>query len=602
MTRDAKSAAVCCAAAALFGLLATALFFALHHAGNQIPYDLAQQRFKAEFAADHPDEGHAKGYKSRFEYCELSASVMAGATPPDKGVSGVSALEEAAILRILSAERHGRDLDLCAALEAASNGAEVGTAQGVKTRYWYGGKAIYAIALRYLSVRQIRELTLVSTRIAYLLLAASLVLVLPRALLVAIPLILFDAASGIEYWADVANGLPYLWTVLLATILVWLAHGRSSSVSVAVPVFLFAAGTVSSFLWFGDGHGLLAVTWIGLLAWFGGNSRSALQRTRIALLWISIYVLGFLVCYGLALAVKSVWDYDAYRLVLRAVRRTLLESGTGLEAGISAHLGALLRSFYIMAWPSHLPAGALLSAVSALALGTAVAFCVFVRRRRPELVQGVSAILALAAISAPQLLIADDILFRTARFMFVPHALCWSVFLLAVSNLNWKLSSALVGTFLAIALPLAWWFSDARLIGRLADRAGEASPVLRSEFEVYREGNKLVYVKDSCSEEDTARWFFLHVYPVDEADLPDWRRQYGFDNLDFRFERYGRGGYSLQGGGRCAAVRVLPNYGIARIATGAYVPGMPPVWRGSLESALGGTGDTRRSAHDGRKP
>ncbi len=577
MTRDAKSAAVCCAAAALFGLFATALFFALHHAGNQIPYDLAQQRFKAEFAADHPDEGHAAGYKSQFEYCELSASVMAGATPPEKGVS---ALEEAVILRILSAERRGADLDFCAALEAASNGVEVGTALRAKTRYWYGGKAIYAIALRYLSVQQIRELTLVSTRIAYLLLAASLVFFLPRALLVALPLILFDAFSGVEYWADVANGLPYLWTVLLATIMVWLARGRSSSV--AAPAFCFAAGTVSSFLWLGDSHGSLAVTWIGLLAWFGSDSRSALQKTRSALLCISLYVLGFLWCYGLALAVKSVWHDEAYRVLLATVASTIQDSRTDLEAGLLAHLDTLLRSFYIMAWPRHLPAGALLSAVSASALGLAVAFAVFARRRRPELIRGILAVLALAAISVPQLLMTDDILFRTARFMFVPHALCWSVFLLAVSNLNWKLSSALVGALLAIALPLAWWFSDARLIDRLADRAGEASPVLSSEFEVYREGNRLVYVKDPCDEEDVAPWFFMHVYPVDKADLPDWRRQYGFDNLDFRFERYERGGYPLRGGGRCAAVRVLPDYGIARIATGAHVPGMPPVWRGSL--------------------
>lgn len=579
MTRDVKSAAVCCAAAALFGLLATVLFFALHHAGNQIPYDLAQQRFKAEFAADRPDEGHAAGYKSRFEYCELSASVMAGAArPPSR--RGASALEEAVLPRILSAEWRGVDLDFCAALEAASAGVEVGTALRAKTRYWYGGKAIYAIALRYLSVQQIRELTLVSTRIAYLLLAASLVFFLPRALLVALPLILFDAFSGVEYWADVANGLPYLWTVLLATILVWLARGRSSSV--AVPAFCFAAGTVSSFLWLGDGHGSLAITWIGLLAWFGSDSRSALQRTRSALLCISLYVLGFLVCYGLALAVKSVWDDEAYRMLLGAVTSIVQESRTDLEAGLLAHLDTLLRSFYIMAWPRHLPAGALLSAVSASALGLAVAFAVFARRRRPELIRGVLAVLALAAISAPQLLITDDILFRTARFMFVPHALCWSVFLLAVSNLSWKLSSALIGALLAIALPLAWWFSDARLIDRLADRAGEASPVLSSEFEVYREGSRLVYVKDPCSEEDVAPWFFLHVYPVDEADLPDWRRQYGFDNLDFRFERYGRGGYPLRGGGRCAAVRILPDYEIARIATGAHVPGMPPIWRGSL--------------------
>ena len=61
-------------------------FFLLHHAGNQIPYDLAKQRFQVEPATAQWDAGHARGFKVPFEYCELSSAVMAGA----RGGGGLS--------------------------------------------------------------------------------------------------------------------------------------------------------------------------------------------------------------------------------------------------------------------------------------------------------------------------------------------------------------------------------------------------------------------------------------------------------------------------------------------------------------------------------
>ncbi len=61
--------------------------------------------------------------------------------------------------------------------------------------------------------------------------------------------------------------------------------------------------------------------------------------------------------------------------------------------------------------------------------------------------------------------------------------------------------------------------------------------------------------------------FFLHLYPADVNDLPDHRAQYGFDNLDFRFEDY-----ELQLTERPVAVRELPAYDIASIKTGQFVP------------------------------
>ena len=59
--------------------------------------------------------------------------------------------------------------------------------------------------------------------------------------------------------------------------------------------------------------------------------------------------------------------------------------------------------------------------------------------------------------------------------------------------------------------------------------------------------------------------FFLHIIPVDVDDLPDHRKQQGFDNLDFRF-----GDYALPPTGGTVAVRELPAYDIARIRTGQY--------------------------------
>ena len=57
--------------------------------------------------------------------------------------------------------------------------------------------------------------------------------------------------------------------------------------------------------------------------------------------------------------------------------------------------------------------------------------------------------------------------------------------------------------------------------------------------------------------------FFLHLIPVDVDDLPDHRKQHGFDNFDFRFNDY-----ELPLTERSVAVRDLPDYAIARIRTG----------------------------------
>ena len=116
-------------------------------------------------------------------------------------------------------------------------------------------------------------------------------------------------------------------------------------------------------------------------------------------------------------------------------------------------------------------------------------------------------------------------------------------------------------------------------------------PIIRSHFDVYLSENRLVYVKEPCAWADTEHRFFLHVSPLDDADLPDERRVYGFDGLDFDFGKYG-----ILFDDWCTAVRSLPDYGIAKVATGQFT-GEGEVWRDMY--AFLSDGDIYRSLTSG---
>ncbi len=56
--------------------------------------------------------------------------------------------------------------------------------------------------------------------------------------------------------------------------------------------------------------------------------------------------------------------------------------------------------------------------------------------------------------------------------------------------------------------------------------------------------------------------------------LPDSRRQYGFDNLDFDSDDRRGGMFD----GRCMITMALPEYDVIRVRTGQYVPGEARLW------------------------
>ena len=117
----------------------------------------------------------------------------------------------------------------------------------------------------------------------------------------------------------------------------------------------------------------------------------------------------------------------------------------------------------------------------------------------------------------------------------------------------------------------------------LAALVGERAPAIAADFEVWLAEGQLVYRRQDCAAEDVEAIFFLHLVPLKVGDLPEWRQQFGFDNLDFRFERYG-----TQAGETCLVVAPLPAYGIVEIRTGQYVArdeGYDNLWKGTIRPA-----------------
>ena len=104
-------------------------------------------------------------------------------------------------------------------------------------------------------------------------------------------------------------------------------------------------------------------------------------------------------------------------------------------------------------------------------------------------------------------------------------------------------------------------------------------PIANSRFRIYLDENerRLIYIKQPCAAEDAQARFFLHITPSDARELPDHRREHGFDNLDFNFN----GDETKTSGRRCIAMRDLPDYAIESIRAG-QVADAGVLWRADI--------------------
>ncbi len=101
----------------------------------------------------------------------------------------------------------------------------------------------------------------------------------------------------------------------------------------------------------------------------------------------------------------------------------------------------------------------------------------------------------------------------------------------------------------------------------------QAEPLAHSRFDVFLHDSSLIYLNEACTAADMATRFFLHVFPKNAADLPDRRKRFRFDNLNFHFFDH-----FFKADAGCIAVAPLPDYEMSRIQTGQFVSGQDRVW------------------------
>ena len=110
--------------------------------------------------------------------------------------------------------------------------------------------------------------------------------------------------------------------------------------------------------------------------------------------------------------------------------------------------------------------------------------------------------------------------------------------------------------------------------------ASSGEPAARAGFDLYLDVDRdtLSYLKEPCGENDTRGRFFLSVHPVNVEDLPADRRDIGHESLNFTFAPPAGAVFN----GKCMATRELPDYDIAKIETGQWVPGGERLWAAEI--------------------
>ncbi len=116
------------------------------------------------------------------------------------------------------------------------------------------------------------------------------------------------------------------------------------------------------------------------------------------------------------------------------------------------------------------------------------------------------------------------------------------------------------------------------------DIAANGDLLARAAFDIYAYDDALYYISADCPPPAPSRAdsrIFLHIVPVDPADLPAASREFGFENRDFWLDNHATAFID----GKCIHRQTLPAYPIARIRTGQFVSGEGRVW--SVEFDMG---------------
>ena len=341
---------------------------------------------------------------------------------------------------------------------------------------------------------------------------------------------------------------------------------------------------VSAYLWLFDGHNFVSLALIGLVVWSKISTEEKTFWIWRPLFCVLLFIFGFSVSLLLGYIIENiVYVLEGIKDIYSS--STLSGVNRILNRIFAPHHGDLLGKDITTYWNLILigdMAGQIQMYSSALAL-VGAAFLVGIRARREsgkKAVFGFLWILMLVLISGMHFVLPNDVAYRAARLMFLPLALCWSCLSFALIQTDKRFAFVLGGISLAIFLSMLSMYAHHRYIvvpSIVTYVSEDARPLISLNFDVYRRGKQLIYVRKDCEKNDVFPTFFLHIDPVDRGKLPAHRRQYGFDNLDFSFSDN-----RVLSDQTCIAVVDLPAYDISTIRTGQFSAGSQ-IWHGQID-------------------
>lgn len=550
---------------AIVAAVTIALFIALHLAGNRLSFDLAVERLAEEFHATHGEDWGMRGglWQDKWHYCEFSAAVLSGARAARDGGGG---LREAILLRSIPSP------DECDNLKAAVlQGVWFEDIAHANLRHWLGGKAIYAIALRYITVRQFYIAIKALIYCGFVALVLALYLVGRRTLLVVSPLLAFGLfVSALEQHSNIGEGLPFAWA-LFATALGVVLLRRSPPMS-AARLFFFFAGMVSHYLWFFDGGNFVAATLIGLIAWLVPETDSLRQRIAWAAACVGVYTAGFVVSLVFRIVLTNAMSEAAFGQfatrtghLLERISTPLAKDLAGADFGIFQTLARIDAP--TLDW-------LLLTAATALVLAATIGGHRAWRRRNRGLLVEVLWLGALFLPSVAHFLLPSDAPSRAARLMFLPLGLSWCCLLAFLTTLPRRQIVAWstgIGLALALSYGVIHLASQREYEGKLASARLLSASQEDGRFALYlldtqgetgagpdrpdaTRRRKLIYRKSPCSAKDLRSPLHLHLL-APTPSLPEQWRQLGFVNTGLLF--FASGQVFL---GTCHASVRLPDY------------------------------------------
>ena len=425
-------------------------FFSLHYLGNQLPRERSYEVVREAFEKDNLVVANYLPFNNsiqslighdQFAECQVLNSMI---TPPSNRV------EDAIVpkgLFTLDFEKQGDAY--CPALYRVVVQNQEHRTIPLKYRYWFGFKALTALALRWNEVDlfQVNVGIKTLTYFAYLLLALVALAHSFRLLAVLSPFIFFGFFfSGIPYFGGFAYSLAYLFSIVALAALVLLVKLKVSAR--ALRLFFFASGMVSSYLFFLDGHLMALIPMLMVVLYFGREHVENIRRWSFETIsFLLSFLAGFTLSVGVNQAAKGY--YVGFDKVFPRFGEAL--TGHTVAGHLEQHETLVDTAMAILLLPKSLLGHYLYNSfmgnrtlyicavlISCLALAAAIAVSAYraYSAKNVTAVFGVVVILAAMAMVSIRLTVFS---YHTwthcgfiCRYLFVPLALSWSALIAAL--------------------------------------------------------------------------------------------------------------------------------------------------------------------------